>query len=77
MKIQISVSSKALTQKQLKLLVVEAVNKSRHAVQLLEKQKQNPSVSSSYYQAVGRLEALEAIVDAMSGNVVGLRLLTE
>ena len=37
--------------------------------------RNNPSVSHSYHQAEGRVEALEAVVEAQEGSLINLKML--
>lgn len=41
----------------------------------LEAVKNNPSVSNNYHEAVGALNAIEAVIDLLKGNNVGFNVL--
>ena len=61
----------------LKPIIQTALNKQRSRLNLLEKEKHNPSVSANYHRTLGSVEALEAILDCLNGNMVNIKLLQE
>lgn len=72
MKVLLSTSA---TIKNIKMLVDDALKAQRITVANYETQKNNPSVAKDYHEAVGRVEALEAVHDAIGGNGVIIKLM--
>ena len=66
---------RAASPKSLASKLDELIKAKSHTVHALEPEKENPTVSSSYWQAVGSLEALTAVRDALKGSFMNLNLL--
>lgn len=56
-------------------MIQKAYDEQRRIVTVLEPAKNNPSVSKNYQMALGRVEALEAVLDLIDGNSTSISIL--
>jgi len=67
--------SESATIKDIKPLIQKALVAQQKTLGSLESAKHNPTVASSYNATLGRIDALEAVLDAINGNTVNIKLL--
>ena len=65
----------AASNKELAAKIDQAIKDKEKTLASLGLQKSNPTVAPSYWEAKGALEALEAVRDALKGNMINLNLL--
>ena len=71
-----SLSARRVALNEMKQLVEKAEDKSRETVKALKSQRDNPSVTSAYYTAVGEAQAFRAVLDMLNGSTVQMNIFT-